>query len=329
MKKIADTPPDMFVVAPGVWGQKHVFVNYYMVHDAESSQWVLIDTGLYWSAKRIKHMAEHLFGANTKPAAIILTHGHFDHVGTVKQLAQEWDVPVYAHELEFPYLTGKSAYPPPDPTVGGGMMAWMAGIYPKQPINIWKHLRALPADGSVPVLKGWRYIHTPGHAPGQISLFREADGVLLAGDAFVTTNQESALSVMMQTKVLSGPPKYFTPDWQAAKASVDKLNDLHPQVVATGHGKPMSGKEMRDALQQLSNNFYKVAVPEHGRYVPYPAIANEHGVIYVPPSKDNHEVAWTAFGLTALATAGIIWGSYKKKKRKRHNEDLLEVEYNY
>jgi len=37
-----------------------------------------------------------------------MTHGHFDHVGGLKHLAREWDVPIYAHELEMPYLNGRA-----------------------------------------------------------------------------------------------------------------------------------------------------------------------------------------------------------------------------
>jgi glyoxylase-like metal-dependent hydrolase (beta-lactamase superfamily II) len=39
-------------------------------------------------------------------AAIIMTHGHFDHVGVLEDLAETWQAPVYAHELERPYLDG-------------------------------------------------------------------------------------------------------------------------------------------------------------------------------------------------------------------------------
>jgi len=47
---------------------------------------------------------------------------------------------------------------------------------------------------------------------------------------------------MLQTKKLSGPPKYFTCDWEAANASVKKLLSLAPETAATGHSRPMSGK---------------------------------------------------------------------------------------
>jgi len=119
-------PSNLFTVAPGVWGRKDVFVNFYMVQDQEDDKWVLVDSGLKWSASKIKEMATHLFGAGSTPKAIILTHGHFDHTGSVEKLAEEWDVPVYAHHLEIPYITGESNYPPADPTVGGGLMATMS-----------------------------------------------------------------------------------------------------------------------------------------------------------------------------------------------------------
>ncbi len=66
-----------------------------------------MDTGLENSGNFIIKAAEERFGTESRPEAIILTHGHFDHVGSVIQLSQHWDVPVYIHELEIPYITGK------------------------------------------------------------------------------------------------------------------------------------------------------------------------------------------------------------------------------
>jgi len=330
MQKEAGYPSNMFTVAPGVWGRKDVFVNFFIIQNLVNDDWILVDTGLKWSATKIKEMATHLFGPASVPKAIILTHGHFDHVGSVNQLAEEWDVPVYAHHLEIPYLTGQSDYPPPDPTVGGGLMATMSFIYPKSPINIWRHLKVLPGDGHIPVLPEWQYIHTPGHAPGHISLFRSSDRVLIAGDAFVTTKQESVTAVMLQSKIISGPPKYFTCDWDAARTSVQELVKLAPKTAATGHGQPMRGKELDDALEELTTNFEKNSVPASGRYIPNPAITNAHGVMYVPPKKQGkNEMVVKAFTISAIIALGFVWSNYKKNKRARYHEGLLDIEYNF
>ena len=69
----------------------------------------------------ILRAAAERFGADARPAAIIMTHGHCDHVGALEDLAQEWDAPVYVHPRELPYLSGRAAYPAGDPSVGGGL----------------------------------------------------------------------------------------------------------------------------------------------------------------------------------------------------------------
>jgi glyoxylase-like metal-dependent hydrolase (beta-lactamase superfamily II) len=297
---------EYYQVAPGVWSMKIVFVNIFMIATGNGNDWVLVDAGLKGFADNIQAMAAELFGANNPPEAIILTHGHFDHVGSLKKLLKTWDVPVYAHPLELPYLTGNSAYPPPDPTVGGGLMSALSVIYPKKPINLGINARVLPENGRLPFLPNWTFIFTPGHAPGHISLWREHDKLLIAGDAFVTTKQESAFSVATQKLELSGPPKYFTSDWIAAAASVKKLRDLNPAIAATGHGKPMQGQQLTQDLDYLVNHFEQIAVPNQGRYVHEPAKANKYGVQYVPPEPFNPLLALSVAGLIAVGIYALV-----------------------
>lgn len=233
---------------------------------ASDRGWVLVDTGIPGSASRIRAAAEERFGGS-RPAAIVLTHGHFDHVGALRELADEWDAPVYAHPLELPYLDGTRSYPRPDPSVGGGSMTALSFLYPRGPVDVSDRLHALPEDGSIPGLPGWRWVHTPGHTEGHVSLFRERDRILLAGDAVITTKQESALAVWLQRPELHGPPMYFTPDWTAAAESARRLAALLPRVLASGHGVPLHGEHMQRALHELARDFESRAVPKHGRYV--------------------------------------------------------------
>src|SRR5258706_9619858 len=149
-------------VAPGLSRIAHRIVNTYLVSDAESGTWVLVDAGLPTSARRIFKVAEQRFGRKTRPAAILLTHGHFDHVGSLRKLLKRWDVPVYVHRLELPYLTGRSDYPPGDPRVGGGLMTLMCRFFLRKGIDLGHRGKPLPSDGAGPHLAGWRWLHTPG-----------------------------------------------------------------------------------------------------------------------------------------------------------------------
>jgi glyoxylase-like metal-dependent hydrolase (beta-lactamase superfamily II) len=296
-------PGSRIQVAPDVVCVPLTLVNVYLVGPpgAGDRGWVLVDAGLSLSVGAIRAAAARTFGPDSRPAAIVLTHGHFDHVGSVRELSERWDAPVYAHPLELPYLTGRSDYPPPDPTVGGGMMAFLSPLYSRAGIDLGPRVNPLPTDGSVPGMAGWRWVHTPGHAPGHVSLFREADRVLIAGDAFVTTKQESALAVLTRVPMVCRPPAYFTIDWPAARESVRALARLRPEVAATGHGVPIRGDGMRRQLDALAAHFDR-AVPADGRYVRRPAVADERGVRFIPPAVPNHALAWvTAAGVLGLA----------------------------
>jgi glyoxylase-like metal-dependent hydrolase (beta-lactamase superfamily II) len=295
-------------VAPGVAFMRCAMVNVAAIGDR--SGWVLIDTGLPGYADTICTAAAQRFGGDARPASIFLTHGHFDHVGSLETLLERWDVPVYAHRLEMPYLTGRSPYPPPDPLVGRGSMSLLSRLYPRGPINVGPRLRELPDDGSAPSAAEWRWVHTPGHTPGHVSLFRERDRTLLSADALITTRQESALAVMTQRCELHGPPAYFTPDWDAARESVRRLAALDPALIVAGHGQPWGGDEMRQRLRDLATRFDELERPRLGRYARQPALADETGVLMLPPDPLPSILAGSA---AMLAMAGVVWMATRRR----------------
>jgi hypothetical protein len=91
--------------------------------------------------------------------------------------------------------------------------------------------------------------------------------MLVAGDSFITTAQESAYAVLTQQPELHGPPMYYTTDWEKAGASVTWLASLEPETAITGHGPPLHGQALRTALHELAARFEVVAIPPQGRYV--------------------------------------------------------------
>ncbi|MEV9639763.1 MBL fold metallo-hydrolase [Mammaliicoccus sciuri] len=256
-------------VTPDLYCHTIQIVNIIFYGKPDEGDWVLIDAGMPKSGKKIVEAAVARFGSHRPPKAIIMTHAHFDHVGGLIDVLEEWkDVPVYAHELEMPYITGMQDYPQPDTLVEGGMVAKMSFMFPIEAIDIGERVHVLPTDHSVPFMPGWKWIHTPGHSTGHVSLFRESDHALIAGDAFVTVKQDSLYKVFTQELEMNGPPRYLTPDWESAEQSVKSLAALKPEIAITGHGVPVTDASwLQTELDNLANRFKNVAVPDYGKFV--------------------------------------------------------------
>ncbi|PQV64881.1 Glyoxylase, beta-lactamase superfamily II [Abditibacterium utsteinense] len=261
-------------ILPDLAYQRLAVSNVAFVGLPGSDDWVLVDAGVMKMAHLIAGAAKARFG-DKPPRAIVMTHGHFDHFGSLEALLETWKVPIFVHELEAPYFNGSASYPPPDPGVGGGLMSLLSPLYPRGPVDVGDFLQILPSDGSVPFLPGWTWLHTPGHTPGHVSFWRGSDKTLIAGDAFITTAQESAYSVAAQKPEMHGPPMYFTQDFKASRHSVEKLAALEPLIAITGHGPALSGPILNSALHQLSRDFEEVAVPHGRKYADHPAKAED------------------------------------------------------
>jgi glyoxylase-like metal-dependent hydrolase (beta-lactamase superfamily II) len=227
------------------------------------SSWALIDTGWAKDGPSIKQAAETVFGTDTPPASILLTHFHPDHAGSALQLARIWDCPVYVHPDELPLAHGDFAaitkYAGPlDHWVVLPLMRAM-GRRRREAMLARSSLsdvsRPLEPGAGVPGLAGWECIPTPGHTPGHVSFFRTSDRVLITGDAVVTLKLNSVSGLLLQRQGLSGPPRYTSWSWRAAKQSVATLARLEPNVLAGGHGTHLHGPETAGALRTFADRF--------------------------------------------------------------------------
>ena len=79
-------------------------------------------------------------------------------------------------------------------------------------------------------MAGFRVIHAPGHAPGEVIFFRDPDRIAICGD--VIRN----ISFLTLRTRLDEPPKDLTPDPIENRRSIRKLADLNPTLILPGHG---------------------------------------------------------------------------------------------
>ncbi|MEJ7766514.1 MAG: hypothetical protein WKF89_01795 [Chitinophagaceae bacterium] len=103
--------------------------------------------------------------------------------------------------------------------------------------------------------------------------------------------------------------------------SVEQLANLEPEVVATGHGRPMRGEIMRKSLYNLVRDFDKVAIPSQGRYVHQPALMDDSGVVHIPPKNKNSSSYPTLKFLGIISGALITMLLLKKDKKDKKPKD--------
>jgi glyoxylase-like metal-dependent hydrolase (beta-lactamase superfamily II) len=172
---------------------------------------ILVDAGIPWMAGGLLKQMQQM---DTPLQKILLTHGHSDHVGSIKHILKKQAVPVYAHEVEIPFMEGKLPYPrrsKAETNVEPGLV---------QPLDT---LSALSND--LQPVGGLTPYHTPGHSPGHVVYYHAEDGVLLAGDLFTAKNGK-----------LKRPMAMFTGDMHQAMESAAIVEQLRPKLLSVCHG---------------------------------------------------------------------------------------------
>jgi glyoxylase-like metal-dependent hydrolase (beta-lactamase superfamily II) len=241
--------------------------NVYFVQAGVS--WVLIDAASANCSRLIRETAGLLFGANTRPASIILTHDHPDHAGSALELARMWGCPVYVHSNELPLATlGDISiieqYANP---IDRYMILPILHVMPRRRVesmflksSLKDVVQGFDTGAAVPSLPEWECVPTPGHTPGHVSFFRTSDRFLITGDAIVTVDLNSfwgflLWSLRVKKQRISGAPWYSTWNKRLAWESIVTLAGLKPRVLASGHGQPMTGDSVAVMLHTLADRF--------------------------------------------------------------------------
>jgi glyoxylase-like metal-dependent hydrolase (beta-lactamase superfamily II) len=234
-------------VVPGVHRVEDAFVNWYLVE--EGGRLTVVDTGLPASWGSLHQVLERLGRRTGDIDAVVLTHGHFDHMGFAHRAHQELGVPVYAHaderhlvahpwDFEHEHSRTRQALRHPGfvrvfAAMGAAGALWVKGeedaeTFREDVLDVPGHPRVLP---------------TPGHSHGHCALDFPEHGALLAGDALVTFNP---YTTGVGPQIVSGAA---TADSRRALASLDVLEDVEADVLATGHG-PVWRGSVREACAQ-------------------------------------------------------------------------------
>jgi hydroxyacylglutathione hydrolase len=227
------------LVAEGVWvveGQP-ARCNVYLIEDDGGV--TLFDAGARTMTRAVASAGARLGGIRR----VVLGHGHTDHRGTAPALG----VPVFCHPAEVADAEGS-----------GGFRYWPPGLagLPTPMRQLHRLLHRYAWDGG-PVkiagtvkegdeIAGFRVIDLPGHAPGQIGLWRESDRLALSSDCFYT------LDMWGRDSAPRLPMDIYNYDTEQARASIRKLAALEPAAAWPGHANAVTG-DVRGQLERAAD----------------------------------------------------------------------------
>lgn len=139
-----------------------VQTNCFFLINEDTKELLIIDP-----ADRAQGIIDWIQSEGLKPVAILLTHGHFDHIMAVEGLRKEYQIPMYASKDEVEVLAN------PQLNVSTTMGAYVS-----------MKADELFADGDVLELAGMKLkvISTPGHTIGSVCFYIEEEKMLISGD---------------------------------------------------------------------------------------------------------------------------------------------------
>ncbi|MCC7551336.1 MAG: MBL fold metallo-hydrolase [Methanobacterium sp.] len=182
----------------------------------------LIDTGLAGNTgKIINYVKNELKRDPTDIKLIIITHHHFDHIGSLDKLKKLTEAKVAVHKDDVDYVSGRKSQ------IGPAFFKFMVKVF-----KIVSHYQ--PVEPDIIMEDGdkigeYQVIHTPGHTKGSICLYNPQNKTLFVGDNLKYVNGK-----------LEGPGARLLPEPEKYKESMEKLARLDIEVIFCGHSKPIT-----------------------------------------------------------------------------------------
>ncbi len=227
-------------VAPGVHRLEHAYVNCYLIE--EEGRVTIVDAAFPSTWAPLLLALEEIGRSRRDIEAIVLTHGHFDHLGFAARAQTELRVPIWVHRADerlaaHPYRYRRERTPfvyplmyPAAIPVLAGMTA--AGALAVKGVNSVSYL---PENGVLDVPGRPQIIFTPGHTDGHTALHFADRGAVISGDALVTLDPYKG---SRGAQIIAGAA---TADSALALDSLSALADTDADLVLPGHGDPWSG----------------------------------------------------------------------------------------
>ena len=223
-------------IAPGIHriGDRS-FVNSYLLDDA--GEVTIIDAGLPGYYRDIPRELAAMGRTVADVRALLLTHGHTDHIGFAERLRRERQVPVSVHEADAALARGEES----NPAKGFGQtklrpllgFLWFGALHGGLRTPKLREVATFGDGATLDVPGSPRVILTPGHTAGSAVLHVASLDVLFVGDALAT------YAVTTGTRGPQVAP--FSADAAQAVASLARLEDVAAGLVLPGHGDPWTG----------------------------------------------------------------------------------------
>ncbi len=223
-------------VAPGVHRIEDAFTNWYLV-EGDGSALTIVDAGVPRSWRSLQDTLRTLGRRPDDVEALVLTHGHFDHLGFAERARTQLGIPVWAHENEVPltrhpvrYKHARSRFPYLFQRKAARIMAslLLSRAFFVRPVA---EVRTF-TGGALDVPGSPQVVFTPGHTWGHCAFHFPDRGALIAGDAIVTLDPYTGDT---GPQVVS---RAATANPEQALASLDALAERESKVLLTGHGEP-------------------------------------------------------------------------------------------